>query len=39
MHAHALFYAIARGWRERTGPRRQFGENGVDQEETEERDV
>jgi hypothetical protein len=38
-HAHALFYTNARGLRERTEFRRRFGEDGVDQEETEERDV
>jgi hypothetical protein len=34
-----FFYAKDRGLPERTESRRRFGEDGVDQEETEERDV
>jgi hypothetical protein len=34
-----LFYANARGLSEHTESRRRFGEDGVDREETEERDV
>ena len=31
-HGHAFFYAIARGWRECTEPRRRFGEDAIDPE-------